>query len=96
MTSFWRHNDVITSCVRWAWLMQGNHLFYIPVSEEKEGRVPEGAPPCNITVTHLHERIVAVMEQTLGLYSLSGKMSYRQILWSLEAARLDVAMVVSL
>ena len=33
---------------------------------------------------------------SLGLYSLSGKTSYRQIWWSLEAARLDVAMVVSL
>ena len=33
---------------------------------------------------------------TQGLYSLSGKTSYRQILWSLEAVRLDVAMVVSL
>ena len=33
---------------------------------------------------------------TLGLYSLSCKTSYRQISWSLEAARLDVAMVVSL
>ena len=32
----------------------------------------------------------------LGLNSLSGKASYRQISWSLEAARLDVAMVVSL
>ena len=32
----------------------------------------------------------------LGLYSLSGKTSYRQISWSLEAARLDVAMVISL
>ena len=31
-----------------------------------------------------------------GLYSLSGKTSYRQISWSLEASRLDVAMVVSL
>ena len=34
--------------------------------------------------------------RTLGLYSLSGKTSYRQISWSLKAARLDVAMVVSL
>ena len=32
----------------------------------------------------------------LGLYSLSDKTSYRQISWSLGAARLDVAMVVSL
>ena len=32
----------------------------------------------------------------LGLYSLSGKTSYHQISWSLEAARLDFAMVVSL
>ena len=31
-----------------------------------------------------------------GFYSLSGKTSYRQISWSLEAARLDVAMAVSL
>ena len=31
-----------------------------------------------------------------GLYSLSGKTSYRQISWSLEAARLDVAIVVLL
>ena len=31
-----------------------------------------------------------------GLYSLSGKTSYRQIAWSLEATRLDDAMIVSL
>ena len=31
-----------------------------------------------------------------GLYSLSRKTSYRQTSWSLEAARLDVAMAVSL
>ena len=29
--------------------------------------------------------------RTLGLYSLSGKTSYRQISWSLEATRLSVA-----
>ena len=29
-----------------------------------------------------------------GLYSLSGKTSYRQISWSLEAARSDVIMIV--
>ena len=33
---------------------------------------------------------------SLGLYSLSGKTSYRQISRSLEAARLDLAMIVSL
>ena len=33
---------------------------------------------------------------TLGLYSLSGKTSYRQISWSLETARLGVIMIVSL
>ena len=32
----------------------------------------------------------------LGLNSLSGKMSYRQISWRPEAARLDVLMIVSL
>ena len=31
----------------------------------------------------------------LGLYSQSGKTSYRQILWNLEAARLTVMMIVS-
>ena len=31
-----------------------------------------------------------------GLYSLSGKMPYRQISWSLEGSRLDVVMIVSL
>ena len=31
-----------------------------------------------------------------GLYSLSGKMSYRQISRSLEAARFDVTIIVSL
>ena len=36
------------------------------------------------------------IDSNLGLYSLSGKTSYRQISWSLEAARLDVALVVSL
>ena len=39
---------------------------------------------------------VSLVEADLGLYSLSGKTSYRQISWSLEAARLDVAMIVSL
>ena len=32
----------------------------------------------------------------LSLYSVSGKTSYRQISWRLEAARLDVEIVVSL
>ena len=32
----------------------------------------------------------------LGLYSLSGKTSYRQISWSLEAARWDVIRILSL
>ena len=33
---------------------------------------------------------------TQGLYSLSGKTPYRQISWIIEAARLDVAIVISL
>ena len=41
--------------------------------------------------THYHR----ASEATLGLYSLSSKTSYRKISWSLEAARLDVIMVVS-
>ena len=40
----------------------------------------------------------AFLELTLNqcLYSLCGKTSYRQYLWNLEAARLDVIMIVSL
>ena len=49
------------------------------------------ACPQNVTMTWASWRL-----KSLGLYSLSGKTSYRQISWSLEAARLDVAMVVSL
>ena len=45
---------------------------------------------------HIHQRGFPGIEVIHGLYSLSGKTSYRQISWSLEAARLDVAMVVSL
>ena len=35
-------------------------------------------------------------DPTLGFYSLSGEMFYRQILWSLESARLDIIMIMSL
>ena len=38
----------------------------------------------------------AILVRHMGLYSLSGKTSYRQISWSLETARLDVIMIVSL
>ena len=41
-------------------------------------------------------KVTWISKEPLGLYSLSGKTSYRQISWSLEAAGLDVAMVVSL
>ena len=37
-----------------------------------------------------------VIEDTQGLYSLSSKTSYRQISYSLIAARLDVMIIVSL
>ena len=40
--------------------------------------------------------LVVELYMLLGLYSLSGKTAYRQISLSLEAARLDIAMVVSL
>ena len=40
--------------------------------------------------------IVRYWCSALGLYSLSGKTSYRQISWSLEATRLNVIIVVSL
>ena len=41
-------------------------------------------------------RVNCVYCNTTGLYSLSGGTSYRQITWSLAAARLDVIMIVSL
>ena len=34
--------------------------------------------------------------RALGIYSLSGETSYRQISWSLETAKLGVIMIVSL
>ena len=57
------------------------------------------ALPCN-EVMQTHGKLITekidTLRRTQGLYSLSGKTSYRQISWSLEAARLDAAMVVSL
>ena len=37
--------------------------------------------------------VLSLIVQHQGLYSLSGKPSYRQISWRLEAARLDVIMI---
>ena len=45
---------------------------------------------CTITIT------ICVARNTIGIYSPSGKTSYRQISCSLKAARLDVIMIVSL
>ena len=48
-------------------------------------------------ITEVREfRLHQLQAMPQGLYSLSGKTSYRQISWSLKAARLDVAMGVSL
>ena len=41
------------------------------------------------------QRLISQSFQMQGLYSLSGKTSYRQISWSLEAGRLGVIMIVS-
>ena len=52
-----------------------------------------------IAISRTYTRQTAVWLQSLprqGLYSLSGKTSYRQISWSLEATRLDVIMIISL
>ena len=38
---------------------------------------------------------ISLVERVPGLFSLRGKTSYRKISWSLEAARLDVLMIVS-
>ena len=46
------------------------------------------------TITHLSSS--RKMHHLLGLYSLSGKWSYRQILWNLKAMRFNVIMIVSL
>ena len=45
---------------------------------------------------HHHTNNIFWSTWTLGLYSLSGRTSYRTISWSLEAARLGVIMIVSL
>ena len=49
-----------------------------------------------ITCDNWHSSLGAVSERLQGLYSLSGKTSYRQISCCLEATRLDVEMIVSL
>ena len=47
-------------------------------------------------VTYLNEIDIVIYVRTpQGLYSLSGKTSYRKISWSIEAVRLDVIMSVS-
>ena len=40
--------------------------------------------------------VTSCLQTQLCLYSPGDKTSYRQISWSLEAARLDVIMIVSL
>ena len=45
---------------------------------------------------HINDQLVGNRFHVLGLYSLSGKTSYRQISLSLEATRLNVIIVVSL
>ena len=45
---------------------------------------------------HAHVHGIFHITKTQGLCSLSCKTSYRQISWSLEAARMDVTMIVSL
>ena len=60
----------------------------------------------NVLWSHLYENLqlnrwylitcVSIHPNHLGLYWLSGMTSYPQISWSLEAARLDVIMIVSL
>ena len=46
--------------------------------------------PCRTIPTHLNQ-CWHIINKILGLYSLSDKTFYRQISWSLEAARLDAA-----
>ena len=56
-------------------------------------------PPCGFKYSSAPYMEPHTQYSTLfiqGLYSLSVKTSYRHISWSLEAARLDVIMVVSL
>ena len=43
-----------------------------------------------------HDNSVWGLHPLLGLYSISGKASYRQISWSLETARLNVIIIISL
>ena len=58
-------------------------------------------PAAIVTLCYVDETIFKYVYldeniRTLGLYSLSGRTSYRKISWSLEAAKLDVIMIVSL
>ena len=74
------------------WRLQSRHQSPRVSAEERRFTLFVG--PLKQFMKHSHQAMSAHI--SLGLYSLSGKTSYRQISWSLGAARLDVAMVVSL
>ena len=86
----WRHAGSVhrTVCLHGTGVLWTTHWLHHRVNQEMLSRRSEdlsmasGAGASRLSIT-------------LGLYSLSGKTSYRQISWSLEAARLCVIMIVS-
>ena len=83
-----------------AWRRSGDK----PLSEPVMASLPthicvtrsQWANSCLICFRGRPGRIGKLLQIVQGIYSLSGKTSYRQIPWSLEAARLGVIMIVSL
>ena len=73
-------------------LVNGTHVRHIMWLRHKKWRLWEDIEMHN--VSGLLQRRSSVWN--MGVYSLSGRTSYRKILWSLETARLGVIMIVSL
>ena len=66
-----------------------------PIQSFVEGRTAQGV---RWLIAWMKRVLVSFWERpgTQGLYSLSNKAFYRQIYWGLEAARLDVIIIISL
>ena len=81
--------------IRWLWPTLLSRNVSSRVSEWLYGRTHNiGARVCFVLFCFVAVIWVPVRPSLLGLYSLSGKTSYRQISWSIKAASLGVIIIV--
>ena len=105
---FQQHSFYSGLCIFWHFLLISFHAA--PRGEALNGlisddRVYKNDIKLEMTSKHAYNwkifdgwqgTIYCNINLNLGIYSLSGRASYSEITWSLEAARLDVGMIVSL